>query len=100
MLGHGNTQHNGRVVEPDAADRNRLGLAWCGPERRAVAVSASEVVCSGRERDTNVLVITIEQRDATVVQVTLSPKNFALLLKDPEGTGKALTEEATIIDQE
>jgi hypothetical protein len=48
----------------------------------------------------NVLVITIDQRDATVVQVNLSPKNLALLMKDPEGTGKAITEEATIIDQE
>jgi hypothetical protein len=48
----------------------------------------------------NVLVITIEQRDATVVQVTLSPKNLALLMEDPEGTGKAITEEATINDQE
>ncbi len=49
---------------------------------------------------TNVLVITIDQHDATVVQVTLSQKNLALLLKDPEGTGKAITEEATLIDQE
>lgn len=49
---------------------------------------------------TKVLVITIDQRDATVVQVTLSQKNLALLLKDPEGTGKAITEEATLIDQE
>lgn len=48
----------------------------------------------------NVLVVTIEQRDATVVQVTLSRKNLALLLKDPEGTGKAITQEATINDQE
>ncbi len=48
----------------------------------------------------NVLVITIEQRDATVVQVTLSPKNLALLMKDPEGTAKAITQEATINDQE
>ena len=48
----------------------------------------------------NVLVITIEPREATVVQVTLSPKNLALLMKDPEGTGKAITEEATLIDQE
>ena len=48
----------------------------------------------------NVLVITIEQRDATVVQVSLSPENLKLLLKDPEGTGKAITDEATIIDQE
>ena len=48
----------------------------------------------------NVLVITIEPREAVVVQVTLSPKNLALLLKDPEGTGKAITQEATLIDQE
>jgi hypothetical protein len=48
----------------------------------------------------NVLVITIAQREATVVEVTLSQKNLALLMKDPEGTGKSITEEATIIDQE
>lgn len=47
-----------------------------------------------------VLLISIEQREATVIQVTLSPKNFARLLKDPEGTGKAIAEEATINDQE
>lgn len=48
----------------------------------------------------NVLVVTIEQRDATVVQVTLSEKNLALLIKDPEGTGKTIVDEATIIEQE
>jgi len=48
----------------------------------------------------HVLVITIAERDATVVQVTVSSKNLALLLKDPEGTGKSITDEATIIDQE
>jgi hypothetical protein len=48
----------------------------------------------------NVLVVTIDQRDATVIQVTLSEKNVALLIKDPEGTGKTIVDEATIIDQE
>lgn len=48
----------------------------------------------------HVLVVTIDRRAATVVQATLSPQNLALLLKDPEGAGKTLTEEATIIDQE
>ena len=48
----------------------------------------------------HVLVITIAQRDATVVQVTISPQNLVLLMKDPDGTGKSITEEATIIDQE
>lgn len=48
----------------------------------------------------NVLVITIAEREGTVVQVTLSPKNLALLMKDPEGAGKSITQEATIVDQE
>ena len=48
----------------------------------------------------NVLVITIEQRDATVVQVTVSPENLRLLMKDPEGMGKEITDEATTVDQE
>ena len=52
------------------------------------------------EKKFKVLVVTIAQRDATVIQATLSPKNLALLLKDPEGTGRAINEEATIIDQE
>ncbi len=48
----------------------------------------------------NVLVINIGRREATVVQATVSPKNLALLMKDPEGVGKEITDEATIIDQE
>ena len=48
----------------------------------------------------NVLVITIGQREGTVVQATLSSRNLALLMKDPEGAGKTITNEATIIDQE
>jgi hypothetical protein len=47
-----------------------------------------------------VLVITIERREATVVQVTLSPKNLALLMQDPNGMGRAITEDATTIDPE
>jgi hypothetical protein len=48
----------------------------------------------------NVLLVTIDSVDAVVVQVTVSPANLALLLKDPEGTTKAITEEATIDDPE
>jgi len=48
----------------------------------------------------HVLVITIERREATVVQVTLSPKNLALLMQDPNGMGRAITEEATTTDPE
>jgi hypothetical protein len=48
----------------------------------------------------NVLVVTIGQREGTVVQATLSSKNLALLMKDPEGAGKSITNEATIFDNE
>jgi hypothetical protein len=48
----------------------------------------------------HVLVITIEQREATVVQVTLSPKNLGLLMQDPNGMGRAITEDATTSDPE
>ena len=47
-----------------------------------------------------VLVVTIEPHDATVVQATVSPKNLALLMKDPEEGAKAITQEATIVDHE
>jgi hypothetical protein len=47
-----------------------------------------------------VLVVVIEAQDATVVQATVSPKNLALLMKDPEEGARAITQEATIIDQE
>jgi len=48
----------------------------------------------------NVLVVVIEQREATVVQATVSPKNVALLMRDPEQGAKAIAKEATITDQE
>jgi hypothetical protein len=48
----------------------------------------------------SVLVVTIEPRDATVVQATVNAKNVALLLKDPEAGAKAIQREATIDDQE
>ncbi len=55
-----------------------------------------------RDRDSkfDVLIVTIDSHDAAVIQVTVSPANLALLLKDPEGTSKAIYEEATIDDPE
>jgi len=79
-----------------------LNQTWTPLIQTLSATSEEQVYIFVREADEkfNVLVITIEQREATVVQVTLSPKNFLLLMKDPEGTGKSITQEATIVDQE
>ena len=93
---------NGDMVKFRGSLNEALNVTWM-PLVQTVSASEEEQVYiflkdAGDKFD--VLVITIEQRDATVVQVTLSPKNLALLLKDPEGTGKAITQEATINDQE
>ena len=46
----------------------------------------------------NVLIVNLSAHEGTVVQATLSSKNLAILLKDPEGGGKAIMQEATIFD--
>jgi hypothetical protein len=47
-----------------------------------------------------VLIVSIDHRDGTVVQATLSPKNLALLMRDPEEGAKSIKQEATIVDHE
>ncbi len=42
-----------------------------------------------------VMTITIDRRDASVVQVTISPSTLAKLLQDPEDMGRAINDEAT-----
>ena len=46
-----------------------------------------------------VLVITIDRRDASVVQVTLSPSTLKKLMQDPNDMGRAINEEATTDEQ-
>lgn len=41
-----------------------------------------------------VLVITIDKREASVVQVTLAPQTLAMLMQDPNEMGKAINEDA------
>jgi hypothetical protein len=38
--------------------------------------------------------VTIDHRDAAVVQMTLKPSALALLLQDPNEMGKAITDDA------
>src|SRR5215470_18577552 len=93
---------NGDVIEFRGSLNEALNDTWM-PLIQTLSVTDQEQVyifLKDAGDKFNVLVVTIDQRDATVVQVTLSPRNLALLLKDPEGTGKAITQEATINDQE
>jgi hypothetical protein len=47
----------------------------------------------------NVLVITLEPRNACVVQITVSPQNLAKLMMNPDEMGKTITVDATTEDQ-
>ncbi|HET6980139.1 MAG TPA: hypothetical protein VFI24_27650 [Pyrinomonadaceae bacterium] len=97
-----NQAFNGDFTKFRSSLNSALNNTWMPLVQTLSATNAEQVYIFLRDAGdkTNVLVITIDERDATVVQVTLSQKNLALLLKDPEGTGKAITEEATLIDQE
>ncbi|HKG48049.1 MAG TPA: hypothetical protein VKB02_15035 [Pyrinomonadaceae bacterium] len=93
---------NGDFIKFRSSLNEALNVTWMPLVQTLSATNAEQVYIFLKEAGDkfHVLVITIEQRDATVAQVTLSPQNLAQLLKDPEGTGKAITQEATINDQE
>ena len=97
-----NQEFNGDFTKFRTSLNGALNTTWSPLLQTLSATTEEQTYIFLREagQKFNVLVITIEPREATVVQATLSPKNLALLMKDPEGTGKAITEEATIIDQE
>ena len=42
-----------------------------------------------------VLIVTIGQRDATAVEMNIAVQKLILLMRDPDGMGKTLTDEAT-----
>ncbi len=93
---------NGDFMKFRASLNGALNDTWMPLIQTLSAKSAEQnyIYLKNAGETYDVLVITIEEREATVVQVTVSAKNLALLLKDPEGTGKSITEEATINDQE
>ena len=97
-----NQKFNGDFSKFRGSLNQALNVSWMPLIQTLSAASKEQTYIFLRNAGdkTDVLVITIDERDATVVQVTLSAKNLALLLKDPEGTGKAITDEATLIDQE
>ena len=97
-----NQKFDGDFAQFRSSLNQALNITWMPLIQTLSAAGQEQVYIFLRDAGdkTKVLVITIDERDATVVEVSLSPKNLALLLKDPEGTGKAITEEATIIDPE
>lgn len=97
-----NQQFDGDFTKFRASLNEALRATWIPLLQTLSATNEDQTYIFLRDagKQFNVLVITITQRDATVVQVNVSPKNLAILMRDPEGAGKTITEEATIIDQE
>lgn len=48
----------------------------------------------------NVMVVTVEPRDACVVQITVAHRTLAMLMRNPDEMGKSITAEATTDDRE
>lgn len=48
----------------------------------------------------SVMVVTVEEHDALVVQVNLSPQTLAMLMQNPNEMGKAITDDATKTDDQ
>lgn len=78
-----------------------LGATWSPLVQVSAPQDAEHVSIFLRDRGEkfDVLVITVERRDASVVQVTLSPSALAKLLQDPNEMGAAINTEANNDDQ-
>jgi len=90
----------GQIASFKSGIQNLLGDQWSALVQTLAPKTEEQTYVYVRDAGKNfhVLVITIERREATVIQATLAPQVLADLLKDPEGMGKLLSDEATTSD--
>ena len=88
----------GQIASFKSAMQNTLSVDW-SPLVQTLAPRNEEqnyVYIREAGKQFQVLVVTIDRKEATVVQATIAPDVLAQLLKDPEDMGKALTDEASL----
>ena len=97
-----NQEFKGDLLKFRQMLNDSLALTWSPLVQTLAAQDQEQTYIFVRENGDKfrVLLVTIEQHEGTVVQATVSPKNLALLMKDPEEGAKAITQEATIVDHE
>ena len=90
----------GQIASFKSAMQNALTDQWSALVQTLAPKTEEQTYVYVREAGKNfhVLVVTIERKEATVIQATVAPQILADLLKDPEGMGKALSDEATLSD--
>jgi hypothetical protein len=95
-----NFDSRGQIASFKASVRNALGPEWSALAQALSPKDEEQSHIFIRETGTKfqVMVITIERHDATVVQATVAPNVLAELMKDPGEMGKSLTDEATMKD--
>jgi hypothetical protein len=91
---------HGQIASFKSAMQNALTDQWSALVQTLAPKTEEQTYVYVRDAGKNfhVLVITIERREATVIQASVAPQVLAELLKNPDEMGKALTDEATISD--
>ena len=91
---------HGRITDFRASINSTLSDGW-SPLIQTLAAKDEEqtyVYVRDAGEKFHLLVVTIERREATVVEATVNPKTLAMLMQNPDDLGKAITEDATIND--
>ena len=89
---------HGRIAGFKASIQSTLNEAWSPLIATLSATDEEQTYISVRDAGTkfHVLVVTIERREATVVEATVAPDVMAMLMKDPGEMGKTLTDDAAL----
>ena len=95
-----NFDSRGRIATFKASMQTTLEGNWSPLIQTLAAKTEEQTYIFVREAGNKfqVLVVTIQRNEATVVQATMAPEILAQLMKDPNDMGRAVTEDATIID--
>ena len=91
---------HGRIATFKASIKTALNDTW-SPLIQTLSAKAEEqtyIYIRDAGAKFHVLVVSIERREATVVEATLAPEVLATLMKDPSETGKAFADDAAMND--
>jgi len=91
---------HGQIASFKSAMQTTLAADWSALVQTLAPKTEEQTYVYIRDagKDFQVLIITIEKTEATIVQATVAPQILADLLKSPDEMGKALTDEATTSD--
>lgn len=90
----------GRAAAFKSAINSALVVSW-SPLVQTISAKDEEqnyVYLREAKEKVQVLIVSIDRRDAVVVQATINPDSLARLMQNPEETGRAIANEATIND--